>query len=168
MGQVAGEVVGAELVLGIEPLVLQIFRPLLQLWPIAAGEIGVAFHLGDGREQDQQVAALLDRHLVLFRSLAAAIALAVGVRVLTEVVRCEGKLPTIGSRVVHERDEERLGQRRAEQQELRRHRIKHVGRADAAVRVVLLAELQRLAVAVGHELAGSEALAVGQGAQIAA
>ena len=43
-----------------------------------------------------------------------------------EVVWREGKLPTLARRVIHERHEERLGQRRPEEQELRRHRIKHI------------------------------------------
>ena len=75
------------------------------------------------------------------RPLAAAVDLAVGLRVGAEVVRGEGELPAVAGGVVHERHEERLGQRGAEQQELRRHRIEHVRGADAAVGVVLLAEL---------------------------
>ncbi len=48
------------------------------------------------------------------------------------------------------------------QQELRRHRIEDVRRRDAAVRVIFLAELQRLPVGVGDELAGGEALPIRQ------
>ncbi len=49
-----------------------------------------------------------------------------------------------------------------EQQELGRHGVKHVGRADTTVRVVFLAELQRLSVVVRDELARREALAISQ------
>jgi hypothetical protein len=77
-------------------------------------------------------------------------------------VRGEREAPALAGGVLHERDEKRFGEGRAEQQELRRHRIEHVGGGDAAVAVVLLAELERLAVGVGDELAGGEALAVGE------
>ena len=99
-------------------------------------------HLRDGGQQDQQISALFHRHLVLFRPFAAPIDLAIGVRICAEIVGSERECPALGRRVVHERHEKRLGQRRTEQQELGRHRIEHIGRADAAVRVVLLAELQ--------------------------
>ncbi len=91
--EVPGEVVGAKLVFRIKSLVLEILRPLLQLRPIKPGEVGVAFHLRDGRHQDQQVAAFLDGHLVVLAAFAAAIDLAVGLRVSAEVVRREGKRP---------------------------------------------------------------------------
>ena len=151
---------------GIEALFLEILGPLFELRPVEAGEVGVAFHLRDGADQEQQVAALLDGHLVVLAALAAAIDLAVGVRIGAEVVRREGELPALARGVVHERHEERLGQRRAEEQELRRHRIEHVRGADAAVGVVLLAELERLAVGVGDELARGEALAIGERAEL--
>ena len=163
MGEVAGEIVGAELVFGIEALVLEVSRPLLQRRPVEPGEIRVAFHLGQGAEQQQQVPAFLDRHLVVLGALATAVNLAVGVRILAEVMWGEREAPAVGGGVVHERDEERLGQRRPEEQELRRHRIEKIRGADAAIAVVFLAELEGLAVGVRHELAGGEALAVGQG-----
>ena len=147
---------------GSKPSCLRYFGPLLELRPIVAGEIGVAFDLGDRGHQDQQVAAFLDRHLVLLGALAAAIDLAVGLGIGAEIVRRERKLPAIAGRVIHERHDKRLGERRAEQQKLRRHRVEHVGRGDAAVGVILLAELKRLAVGVGDEFAGGKTLAVGE------
>ena len=78
MGQVAGEVVGAELILGVEALLGEVLRPPGRLRPVAAGEVGVALDAGQRGQQDEQVAALLDRHLVLFGPLAAAVHLAVG------------------------------------------------------------------------------------------
>ena len=164
MGQVTSEIVRAKLVFGVIAFGFEIDGPLGQLRPIEAGEIRVAFHLRHRAEKQQKVAALLDRHLVLFRPLPAAVALAVGVRVLSQVMRREGELPTLRGRVAHERHHEGLGQRRPKQQELGRHGVKHVRGRDAAVAVVFLAELQRFAVGVRHELAGREALAVGQGA----
>src|SRR5882724_3936069 len=46
--EVAGEIVGAKLVLRIKAFRLEIFSPLLELLPVLAGEVGVAFRLRDG------------------------------------------------------------------------------------------------------------------------
>ena len=54
---------------------------------------------------------------------------------------------------------------RSEQQKLRRHRIKHVRGADAAVGVVFLAELERLAVFIGNDFSGGKTLAISQRAE---
>ena len=134
-----GEVVGAELILGIESLLLEVLGPLLELRPVAAGEVGVAVDLGRSRHQDQHVAALLDRHLVLFgpsrrhrrpgRSHADTGPNRAG---------ANGNVHRSAGGVVHERHDERLRYRRAEQQKLRRHRIEHVARGDAAIGVVFL------------------------------
>ena len=110
----------------------------------------------------QQVSAFLHRHLILLGPLAAAIDLAVGERIGAEVMRGEREFPALAHRIVHEGHDEGLRHGRSEQQELRRHRIEDIGGADASVRVVLLAEGNRLAVGIGHELAGRETLAVGQ------
>src|SRR6185369_3752873 len=79
VGQVPGKVVGAELVFGVKALGFQIFGPLRELFPVAPGEIGVAIHLGDGGHEDKQVPAFLNRHLVFFRALSAAVHLSIGV-----------------------------------------------------------------------------------------
>ena len=164
VGQVAGEVVGAELVLGVEPLLFEVGRPALELGPVGGREVGVAVEPGDGGQQDQHVPGLLDRHLVDLGPLAAAVDLAVGQGVGAQVVRCERELPAARGRVAQHRDQRRLGQRRAEQQEDRRGPgVDHVHGGDAAVAEVLLGEQQGLALRVGHELVRRQGLAIGQG-----
>ena len=74
----------------------------------------------------------------------------------------EGELPALRGRVVQHGRQRRLGQRRAEEQEERVHRVDDVDSGDAAVAEVLLGEQERLAVGVGRQLVGGEALAVGQ------
>jgi len=78
--EMASEVVRAKLVLRIESLGLEILGPLFELLPVEAGEIRVALHLRYGSQEDEQIAALFDGHLVALVALAAAIDLAVGVR----------------------------------------------------------------------------------------
>ena len=134
--------------------------------PVEAGEIGIALHLRDGGQQAEEVAAFLDGHLVFLAGLAVAVNLAVGHRVNAEVVRREREFPAFAGGVIHERNQKRLRQRRAEKQELRGHRIKDIRGADATVGVGLFAELHRLAVVVGDEFAGGEALAVSEGAEL--
>ena len=92
VGEVAGEVVGAELVLGVEALGLEVLGPSGEHRPVAAGEVRVALHPRDRGHQDEHVAGLLDRHLVLFGLLAAAVDLAVGVR-----DRCRGRAARRGT-----------------------------------------------------------------------
>ena len=51
------------------------------------------FLAAHGGDQDEQVAALFDRHLVFLSELAAAVHLAVGQRIGAEIVRRERPLP---------------------------------------------------------------------------
>ena len=96
---------------------------------------------------------LLDRHLVLFGPLAAAVDLAVGLRDSAEVVRGEGELPARRAR--RSRGSATTAPSASvglEQEELRRHRVDDVDRGDAAVAEVLLGEEERLSVLVGDDL----------------
>ena len=162
MGQVAGEVVGAELILGVEPLLFEVVGPGLELGPIGRGEVGVPLDLGDGAEDQEDIAGLLHRHLVDLGPLAAAVNLAVGDRIGPQVVRGEREFPSARGRVVQDRGQRRLGQGRAEQEEDRRRRVDHVDGGDAAVAEILLREQQRLAVRVGHQLVRRQRLAIGE------
>src|SRR5262245_35399669 len=103
MREVTGEVVGAKLILWVKALRLQVLGPLFELVPVKRRKISVAFHLRDGAEEQQQVPALLDRHLVLLRALATAVNLPVCFWVSAEIVRRKGKFPTLISGVVHKR-----------------------------------------------------------------
>ena len=123
VGQVAGEVVGAELVLGIEALARQVVGPLGQncgQYSLAKSALPSPCHGGD---EDEQVAAFLDRHLVVLGALAAAVDLAVGEWVGAEVVRGEGPLPARQGGVVEDRLELGLEQVGLEEEEERRRRI---------------------------------------------
>ena len=157
-----GEIIGAKLVLGIEAFFLEILGPLFQPLPVKTGEVRIPFHFRDRSHQEQQIAGLFDGHLVPRRALAAAVNLAVGVRIGAEVVRRERKIPALARGVIHERHEKRFGHGRSEQQELRRHGIKDIRRSNAAIGMILLAELQRLAIGIRDKFARGEALAIGE------
>ena len=120
----------------------------------------------DHGRDDEHVARLLDRHLVLLGLLAAAVDLAVGLRIRAQVVRGEGELPPRRGGVVEHRRDRGLQQFVVQQHEDRRGRIDHIDRADAAVAEVLLAEEHRPAVGGGDELVGADRLAIGQGAEV--
>ena len=62
--EVSCEVVGAELVSGIEAEPPEVFRPLRHRRPPLLGETGVPLLLRERRERDEHVAAFLDRHPV--------------------------------------------------------------------------------------------------------
>ena len=122
----------------------------------------MTFGAGDGGDEDEHVAALLDGHLVFFGLLAAAVDLAVGERVLAEIVRGEGELPA-GERGVFE-DREELGfqQLGVEEEEERGGGVDDVDGGDAAVGEVLFGEEHGVAVGVGDELVRGDGLAVGE------
>ena len=113
-------------------------------------------------EADEHVAALLHRHeasLVLCR-LAARVALLDGERIASHVVRRERPRPARMRGVDQDRRERGAGERRRHHQQMWELRIEHVNGADAAVGVVLLREVERLAVTVRHELACGERLPI--------
>ena len=168
MRQMAHEIVGAELVLGVSAVSLEIGFPAGQLRPPEPGERRVAFHLGDGGAQEDQIGALLDRHHVRFirRRFSAGVDLPVCLRIHADVVRCERKLPPRRRAVDQGRRNERPGVGWSHQQKLRCGRIDHVDRGNAAVAAVFLGEEQRLFVAVGGEAAARERLAVSQGSHL--
>ena len=147
---------------GIETLFAQVLGPFGHLRPVARGVIGVALHARQRRQHDQHIAALFHRHLVLFGALAAAVDLPVGLRIRAQIVRRERKAPAIHARVIHHRLQLRLQQARAEEQRERRAGIDHVHRGDAAVAEILLREVQRGAVGIGHQFVRGQRLAIGQ------
>src|SRR4051794_31878731 len=93
MSEMAGEIVGAKLVLGIEPLVFKIVRPFAKGGPTFGAEISISFNLRQRGQHDQHVTGLFDWHLIALGAFAAAIDLAVSQRISAEIVRREGKLP---------------------------------------------------------------------------
>ena len=88
-----GEVVRAELVFGVEPLGFQECGPAGQQGPMSLGETRVPVDLRDGRHEDQQVARLFDRHLVLLSLFSAAVTLTVGFGITAQVVRRKVEFP---------------------------------------------------------------------------
>ena len=110
MGEVPRKVIRAELVLRIDPFFLKVAGPLFQCLPIQACEVRITFHLSDGSHENQEVAAFLDRHLIIDSALAIAINLAVGLGIGAEIVRGERELPALTCRVVHERNQKGLGE----------------------------------------------------------
>ena len=165
MGEVAGEVVGAELVFGVQALVAQILGPARQQGPVFLGVPGMTVYVGQGGHEDQHVAALLDRHLVLLRALPAAVDLTVAERVRPEVVRGERELPVGRARVVEDRRQHGPQQVRVQEQEERGGWVSHVNSGDAAIRKVFFGQEQRRAVEVHGELMGGDTLAEGEGTE---
>ena len=74
---------------------------------------------GDGGDHDQHVAALLDGHLVLLGSLAAAVDLSGRGGIRTQVVRGEGKFPPRRGRVIENGHNRCLGQGGVEEEQMR-------------------------------------------------
>ena len=102
---------------------------------------------GDGVEHDEHVAGLFDGHLIFIGPFAAAVGLAVGERVGAEVVRGEGEAPAIGERgVLHQGAELGLKQGGIEEEEEWSGGVEDVDGTDRAIRGVLLAEDEGLAV----------------------
>jgi len=105
-----GEIIGAQLVLEVEPLIAQIGSPAAQLIPVMLGEAGMALYLGQRGDHQKHVTSFLGRHLILFAMLPSAIHLAVRLRIGAEVVRRERELPARHRRIVQDRPQLRLQQ----------------------------------------------------------
>ena len=84
--QMAEHVGRAKLVLRVQPVGHEIVGPAGQQGPVLPGELGVALGAGQGRQNDEHVAAFLDRHAAAVAS-AHAVDLARGVRIGSQVVR---------------------------------------------------------------------------------
>ena len=87
MCNVAGKVIGGQLILRIESLFLQIFSPFCKLRPVAFRKLRVAFRPRQRIGEDEHVPALFNRHLVLFSLFSAAVNLPIGQGILTQVMR---------------------------------------------------------------------------------
>ena len=127
------------------------------------GRVSGEYHQRSGEQQ--HVAALLHRHLVLFSLFAAAVDLAVGERIGSEIVRGEGEFPPAALRIAQNRPEHPFDQLRRGQEKERRRRIGHIHCRDAAVGEVLLREEKCTAVEVGGEFVGADRLSEGERAE---
>ena len=156
VGQVAHEVVGAELVLRVQAVLLQVICPLRQLRPPRRDEFRIAFRLRDGIAEQKHVAAFLHWH-----ALAAVVATG-DKRIGAQIVRRIRELPVRGGGIHQDVNERRLGQGGAEQYQHRVHWIEHVHGGDIAIAGVLFGEVERLLVRVGGDAAGGQRLTVGQ------
>ena len=163
-GDVAGEIVGGELVARIKAVVLEIVGPLGERRPVRLGEIGVAFDLGERGHHAEHVAGFFDGHAAV--RIAAAVNLAGGVRVGAQIVRGRVMLPARAGRVIHQRAKAGLEQVGAEGHHQRAGGVEHVDGGATAVGEVLFREAQRLAVGVGTDFLGGQRLAVGQHADL--
>ena len=96
MGEVTGKVVGAQLVIGIQAFFQQIVRPNGQHIPMPAGILGISFAQGDGRSQDQHIAAFLHRHI-------ASVGLSVRLRISPDIVCGKRLVPLSAFAVIENR-----------------------------------------------------------------
>ena len=164
----AHEVVRAKLVFRVEPELLQILFPSRELGPPPAGEIRVAFHVSDGSAQQDQVAALLDRHFEVFLAgtFAATVDLPVGLRINANVVRRERKLPLRRGAINHVRRHQGLGVGWTHQQKLGCRRVNHIHGGDAAIAGIFFGEQQRLAMGIGRQAMSGQRLPISQSAHL--
>ena len=165
MREVSGEVVGAELVPGIEAEPPEVFRPLRHRRPPLLGEAGVPLLLRQRRERDEHVAALLHRHPVRVSVRLAGLGvcphrvhLARGERILPEVVRRIVVFPLVRRGVLEYRAQRGAGEFGRGVEQKRQLRIEYVHRSNAAVRAVLLRKVHKLPAGSRHELARGKAL----------
>ncbi len=158
MGKVTGKVVGAKLVVGIEPFLHQVIGPGGQYLPVTGRIIGVSFHGGDSTGHDQHITRFLHRHI-------AAIGLSIGQGIGTHIMRRKRLGPFTALAVVEDRIDDSLQQIRVISQKQRGRGIGHIYRTDGTVAVVFFGEEQQGALFVLHQLVGCYRLTVSQGAE---
>src|SRR4051812_15375140 len=144
----AGKVVGRKLILRIEALGAQKFRPFEQKRPVILCEISVSVHLSKTGDHQQHVATFLNRHLIFFSFLRSTILLPIRKRIAAKIVRGERKLPARQASVVENRFELCFQKARIEKQKEGCARIGDVYSVNRAVTEVFLREVKRTPVEV--------------------
>ena len=165
MGQVSGEIVGAELVAGVVALLDQVGAPLLQGGPVGLGKGSVLLGGRGSGCGHQHVAALLHRHLPLGAG-AVAVDLAVDDGVAARVVGGEVIEPDFGFRILENGAQHTLDQLGVVDEEEGDGGVGHVDRSGAAVTEALLGNEEHLALGVVAGLVRADDLAVGEGQQL--
>ncbi len=161
------KIIRGQLVLRIQPMLPQKRRPLRQLRPILLRQRRTPLLLRQRVHQHQHVAALLHRHLVLFRLLPTAIHLPIRQRKLPQVMRRKRKVPPVRQRRVRQhRQHLRLQQLRIKEQQHRRRRINHIHRSRIPIRKVLLLKQHRPPLVIGHQRPRRNRLPVRQRTQV--
>ena len=175
--QMAGKVVGAELLARILAVFDQIAHPLVQQAAILLGESAIRAVGLRGRQHHQHVAALLHRHLIFEivhrrargeevvgrRGLSVVrvrrgVDLTGGAGIAAHVVGREIVCPDGHGGELQHRAAQRVDQLRRVLQEQRNGRIAHVHGSDAAVGVVLLGQKRHIAAGRGDELVGAQSV----------
>ena len=163
--QMACEVVGAELVLGVCSVLHEVVRPCGERLPVAVGPLGVAVHDGDGSGQDDDVGTLLNGHVASEAAVsigeAYGVDLVVGMGVGAEVVGCEVEAPAVALAIVEDRGAHALHELGVVEEEERCGGIGQVDGVDASVGVVLLREEEQVALLVLEYLVRCDAMAIG-------
>ncbi len=117
-----------------------------------------------GRQDDQHVPRLLDRHPIAV-SAAHAIDLPERPRIRAEIVRRVVVGPQRRRRVVEHRHQHGFGQRRTEHEEERSLGEQHIHGTDAAVGKILLGKYERHAAGICRQFVAGPGLPIGQRAQ---
>ena len=159
MRQLAGEVVGAELIFGILAILEGIESPLRQSAPVLLREACVRALLQHRRGQQEHVAALLQRHPV-------AIVLAVGIGIHAHIVGCPDLVPVAALGIVEYEVQQGLRDLGVIAQEQRDGGIGHIHGAGASVGEVLLGDEIQVVVPSCYELVGGNGLPVCEGAEV--
>ena len=158
VGQMAGKVIGAQLVFRIQALFYQVAHPAGQGFPMFAGHIGLARIFAYGGAHNEHVTAFFHRHV-------GRISLAVGQREIAHVVGRIRFVPTAAFGKLEDGCQQSFGQGGVVFQEDRRGRIGHIDRSDKAAGIVLLGEPQQFTRGRLHQFVGCNGLPISQGAE---
>ena len=160
VGEVAREIIGTELVLGILTVLQEVLDPVGQGVPVGLGEGDVPLGDGGGGDHHQHIAALLHGHLHMDG--VVAVDLAVDQGVPAAVVGSEVKGPGGALGVLEDGAGHALDQLGVVEQEQGDGGVGDVYRGGTAVGEALLGDEQHLALGIHHALVGGDGLAVGQ------
>ena len=164
MGEVAGEVVGAELLAGVVAVHFEVAHPAAEDVEVRGGEGGVARGEGGCGLHDEHVATFLDGHLLFKLQLAGfaveAVGLSVDERVGAAVVRGEVVGPLVGRGEAVDGAHHGLDQFRRVEKEERNGGVGDIDGGGGAVGEVLLADPEEFAVLIDGKLVGGDGLAV--------
>ncbi len=151
----AHEVVGAELVGGVFAVLYEVVGPFRHVGEVLSQVVEVAVLCGDDGCEREHVATLLYGHGAAAAVGGIAVVVAVGLRVVAQVVVREVVVPFAQCAVLEDRGNHGFGQCRGVDPVERLGGIGHVERVDEAAGVVLTAHKHEVALRVGEELVGS-------------
>ena len=164
--QVSREIVGAKLVLRVQPFLAHILRPFRQLRPVFFAHVPIALRPGPAPRPESADCRSPRPASGLLRYARRRHTPAHWPADTGPDRAAQREISSAAARHIQNRPHLRFKQRGIEEEKERRRRIKHVNSSDIAIREIFLGEEHGLAVKIRYQTMRRERLPVGQRRQL--